>query len=103
MKKKFSAEKTIYISLISLFCVISIVLSFKIYVKVEKLSSVTPVVIHDITTTSIEERGNKKAFVTPSGKKYHLNGCAYLSENKIPITIDEALKSGYESCSKCQP
>ncbi len=102
-KNKFSMEKIIYISLISVFCVATLILAIRIHSKVEEISSATPVVIHDITTTAIADRGKKTVFVTPSGTKYHLDGCIYLGENKFSVTKEEAISSGYESCSKCQP
>lgn len=79
------------------------VLAFKIHSKVEDISSATAVVIHDVPTTNIEDRDKKIVFVTPSGRKYHYDGCNYLSENKFSITKEEAKNAGYESCSKCQP
>lgn len=102
-KNKISKEKFIYISLISVFCIATLILAFRIHSKVEEISSATPVVIHDITTTDIADRGKKTVYVTPSGTRYHLDGCSYLGENKFSITKEEAINAGYESCSKCQP
>lgn len=41
-------------------------------------------------------------YVTNSGKKYHFDGCRYLSKSKIPINLDEA-KSKYDPCKVCHP
>lgn len=103
LKNKISKEKLIYVSLISLFCIVTVILAFRIHTKVEEISSATAVVIHDITTTAIADRGKKTVFVTPSGTKYHLDGCTYLGENRFSVTKEEAINAGYESCSKCQP
>jgi len=42
-------------------------------------------------------------YITSTGKKYHRDGCRYLSQNKIPIALEEAKKRGYEPCSVCNP
>lgn len=103
MKNRFSAEKLIYISLISVFCIIAAVTAFKIHATVSEINSVTAVIIHDVTLTLKEDRDKKTVYITPSGNKYHLDGCSYLGENKISATREEAKKAGFESCSKCQP
>jgi hypothetical protein len=35
-------------------------------------------------------------FITNTGKKYHRDGCQYLSKSKIQTTLDSAISSGYE-------
>ena len=42
-------------------------------------------------------------YITASGTKYHREGCTYLSESKIPITLEEAKAKGYGPCSVCKP
>lgn len=42
-------------------------------------------------------------YVTKSGKKYHADGCSYLSSSKIAIALDDAKAKGYTPCSKCNP
>lgn len=41
-------------------------------------------------------------YVTKTGKKYHRDGCRYLSQSRIPISLSDA-KSGYGPCSVCNP
>lgn len=41
-------------------------------------------------------------YVTKTGSKYHRDGCQYLRQSKIAISLDEA-KASYEPCSKCSP
>lgn len=41
-------------------------------------------------------------YITKTGKKYHSDGCRYLSKSKIPISLSNA-KMGYEPCSVCNP
>lgn len=42
-------------------------------------------------------------YITNSGKKYHADGCRYLSKSKIQIEKDAAMKRGYGACSVCGP
>ena len=42
-------------------------------------------------------------YVTTSGKKYHADGCRFLSKSKIPIKLSEAKQRGYGPCSVCGP
>ncbi|MGI6555686.1 MAG: thermonuclease family protein [Bacillota bacterium] len=41
-------------------------------------------------------------YVTNSGKKYHRDGCRYLKQNKVPMSLEEAQSQGYEPCSVCK-
>lgn len=41
-------------------------------------------------------------FVTNTGKKYHREGCKFLSKSKLPINLEDARKK-YEPCSVCNP
>lgn len=42
-------------------------------------------------------------YITPSGGKYHTRSCVYLSDDAIPIALDDARRGGYQPCSRCQP
>ncbi|MDR2393556.1 MAG: thermonuclease family protein [Treponema sp.] len=42
-------------------------------------------------------------YVTNSGSKYHRETCTSLSRSKIALSLEDALKSGYEACSVCKP
>ena len=46
---------------------------------------------------------NTIVYITRSGKKYHSEGCTYLSKSKISITLKKAKAEGYTPCSKCNP
>ncbi len=41
-------------------------------------------------------------FVTRSGRKYHKEGCRFLSRSKIPMKRNEAVEQ-YEPCGVCKP
>lgn len=42
-------------------------------------------------------------YVTKTGEKYHKGNCRYLSMSKIEISLEDAVKIGYEPCSVCKP
>lgn len=41
-------------------------------------------------------------YITRTGKKYHRDGCQYLRQSKIPISLEDA-KQYYTPCSVCNP
>ena len=42
-----------------------------------------------------------KVYVTESGKKYHYDGCQFLSKSKIEKDYNEAVGAGYTPCDVC--
>lgn len=42
-------------------------------------------------------------FVTRTGRKYHRDGCRYLSKSRIPIGLADAKADGFTPCSVCVP
>jgi micrococcal nuclease len=42
-------------------------------------------------------------FRTATGKKYHRDGCRYLSKSKIPVSLTEVAALGLGPCSVCNP
>jgi len=42
-------------------------------------------------------------YITKTGSKYHRNGCRYLSQSKISISLKDAKARGYTPCSVCKP
>lgn len=56
------------------------------------LSNCSPVTIADTTV-----------YITETGSKYHRGNCQYLSKSKIAISLEEACRKGYKSCSVCKP
>ena len=58
-----------------------------------------------IATPKIEKQPDTEpvmVYVTRTGKKYHREGCSYLSKNKIPMKLSEAIIR-YGPCSRCKP
>lgn len=49
------------------------------------------------------DNGNQSQMVytTNTGEKYHRNGCQYLRQSKIAISLDDAINQGYTACSRC--
>ncbi len=41
-------------------------------------------------------------YITSTGTKYHQAGCQHLRHSRIPITLAEAGKRGYNACSICK-
>lgn len=54
-------------------------------------------------TTGTETPSSAIVYVTQSGKKYHADGCKYLSKSKTAISLTDAKSRGYSPCSKCHP
>lgn len=50
-------------------------------------------------TVSSSQKGC--VYITNSGKKYHRQGCRYLSKSSIKKKLSEAKKAGYSACRVC--
>jgi endonuclease YncB( thermonuclease family) len=53
-----------------------------------------------VVKTPVVEKIPDVVYVTGSGKKYHREGCSYLSNSKLALSITEA-KNRYTPCSRC--
>jgi hypothetical protein len=51
----------------------------------------------------IEEPRSQTVYITRTGKKYHMDGCRYLSQSKIPTSLKAAKANGYTPCKVCRP
>ncbi len=101
MKKLIKSERFLYIVIAVAFIGAFITVYLKTEQKLDALRDAVPVVIHDVATEKAEE--DRAVYVTPSGKKYHLDGCDYLSEKRMAISFKDAVNAGYEPCAYCQP
>jgi hypothetical protein len=54
-------------------------------------------------SASRQDRQEETVYITRTGKKYHRDGCRYLSQSKIPIKKKDAIARGYEACKVCKP
>lgn len=102
MKKILKSEKLLYIIIAVAFLGSFLAVYLKTEQKLESIREAEPVVIHDITTEKKDEE-QRTVYITPSGKKFHLDGCDYLSEKKMAISLKDALNAKYEACAYCQP
>ena len=48
------------------------------------------------------DNGNTTVYVTQTGYAYHRSGCYHL-KSRIPMTLREAVRSGYSPCKDCKP
>ncbi len=65
-------------------------------VLVLELVAIAPMVATAQTAETI-------VYITETGKKYHRSDCRTLGQSKIPISLEEAVKQGYEPCKICNP
>ena len=51
------------------------------------------------------EAQQETVYITPTGEKYHRNGCRMLNrtKNPTPISKQDAIDQGYEACKVCHP
>ena len=55
------------------------------------------------SSTTTPEPTSITVYVTKTGEKYHRDGCRYLSQSKIQISLKDAKARGYDPCSVCKP
>lgn len=101
MKSFIRSEKFIFIIIAAAFLSAFLTVYLKTESKLSSIFEAEPVVIHDVTARKNEEE--RTVYITPSGKMYHLDGCDYLGENKIGISLKAAINTEYEACEYCQP
>ncbi len=61
-----------------------------------------PVVVQ-AETQPVQTPQSVTVYITKTGKKYHRDGCRYLRQSKIAISLDDAQAEGYDPCSVCNP
>ena len=47
------------------------------------------------------EEQSQTVYITNTGEKYHRDGCQYLRQSKIAISLYDAKNQGYKACSRC--
>jgi endonuclease G, mitochondrial len=50
-----------------------------------------------------QDEGETVVYITRTGKKYHKEGCRFLSKSKISISLNEAKEKGLQPCKMCKP
>ena len=53
------------------------------------------------TQESTDGNEDKQVYITASGTKYHFEGCSYLTESSVKISLEKAKEQGYLPCSRC--
>lgn len=59
--------------------------------------------IFSLPFTTFAASGDTTVYVTKTGEKYHSNGCQYLRKSQIAVSLQDAVNSGYDACSRCHP
>jgi micrococcal nuclease len=60
-------------------------------------------VLLPVRLPAAEEREDPAVYVTNSGKRYHRETCRSLRLSRIALPLTDAVRSGYEPCSLCDP
>jgi len=103
-KKTFSLYNILAIA----FVIISLILAFcyNTNKSVPVAVSVTPIISEPETKPkayAVTDNISSTVYVTPSGKKFHKEGCRYIKNKKLTeYTRNEALEK-YDPCSVCNP
>jgi hypothetical protein len=70
------------------------------------ITSTTPPTTMPVVTTTPPttqpQTYSQTVYITRTGEKYHRDGCRYLRQSKISISLDDARRS-YGPCSVCSP
>jgi len=67
------------------------------------LSSVALPVLGKQQTITKQQDRSQTVYITKTGKKYHRDGCSYLRQSKIEVSLKDAKSRGYTPCSRCNP
>ncbi len=102
MKRFIKSEIFLYIVISSVLVGAFFAVYLKTEQKIDSLLDDKPVVIHDVNPEDGKDK-NTTVYVTASGEKYHKDGCNYLSEKKMAVSANDAVRAGYEACAYCQP
>lgn len=61
------------------------------------------IVLFVLLSIALAPNGGKQVYITHRGECYHKSGCSGLNYSKSPITLEQAVISGYGPCSNCHP
>ena len=50
-----------------------------------------------------EQPKEQIVYITRTGKRYHRQGCRYLSKSAMPMSLKDAKQQGYTPCKVCRP
>ena len=66
-------------------------------------SLICAIILLILPLASIWSQSSDTVYVTNTGTAYHLDGCTFLRQSKIPLHLVDAVRSGYIPCSRCNP
>jgi hypothetical protein len=65
-----------------------------------------PVAMVPLGPPALQNQSDSKTqtvYVTRTGKRYHRDGCRYLSSSRIAMSLKDAEAQGYTPCKVCRP
>lgn len=65
--------------------------------------ALAPPLVAQRWTVAQQDNQTQTVYITRTGKKYHLDGCQYLTAGKIAISLKDAKAKGYTACKVCHP
>lgn len=71
----------------------------EIYIENNK----TPIKTMNFSIKTRYNYSGPTVYITKTGAKYHSGTCRCLSKSKIPISLKDAKKRGYDPCGICKP
>ena len=66
------------------------------------LPAAVPGQTQDRKAAEVAQPEHGTVYTTPTGAKYHRDGCRYLSRGKTAVTLEEAKRRGLGPCSVCR-
>jgi biopolymer transport protein ExbD len=76
---------------------------FALFAALLFMGPAQPIVAQQPTVQVAQDPQSTTVYITKTGKKYHKDGCRYLSQSKIKTTLKEAKANGYTPCKVCHP
>jgi hypothetical protein len=76
---------------------------FGLFAALLFVAPVQHIVAQRPTVQVAQDPQSATVYITKTGKKYHKDGCRYLSQSKIKTTLKEAKANGYTACKVCHP
>lgn len=58
-------------------------------------------IIVGVNLRPIPPNGSETVYITSTGSKYHSEDCYHLRQSKTPVSLENAVISGYEDCMHC--
>ena len=66
------------------------------------LAAASPLVLRPAHVHAEQDPASVTVYVTKTGEKYHRDGCRYLRQSRIAMSLKEAARR-FDPCSVCKP